>query len=250
VVGAVETRETLMTGVVPQRQSLAGQTVDVLRELVLTGEIPPGRRVNEVELAQRMHISRGPLREAIRHLISEGLLVYVPHRGAHVRQADVTELYALFELRAALECAAARLAAVRRDDRDLAMLRQVSADSRRGFAAGRRFPYRLDIAFHRTLLDAAASPRIADQVRLAQQQVILLRSRHHVDPAHTRESMDDHDRLIAAIAGRDGDLAAGVMAVHLDRVRDQMVTTLPAPEGPAATSDEHREPLGGNGHAD
>lgn len=218
-----------MTGVAPQRQSLAGQTVDVLRELVLTGEIPPGQRVNEVELAQRMHISRGPLREAIRHLISEGLLVYVPHRGAHVRQADIAELYALFELRTALECAAARLAAARRDDRDLAMLRQVSADSRRSFDAGRRFPYRLDIAFHRTLLDAADSPRIADQVRLVQQQVILLRSRHDVDPAHTHESMDDHDRLIAAVAGRDEDLAARVMAAHLDRVRDQMVATLPEP---------------------
>jgi DNA-binding GntR family transcriptional regulator len=132
-----------MTGPVPQRQSLAGQTVDVLRELVLTGEIATGQRVNEVELAHRMHISRGPLREAIRHLISEGLLVYVPHRGTHVRQADAAELYALFELRAALECAAARLAAQRRSDQDLATLRQVSADSRRGFDAGRRFPYRL-----------------------------------------------------------------------------------------------------------
>lgn len=217
-----------MTGPVPHRQSLAGQTVDVLRELVLTGEIPPGHRVNEVELAQRMRISRGPLREAIRHLISEGLLVYVPHRGAHVPRADIPELYALFELRAALECAAARLAATRRTEHGLAALRQVSADSRRSFDAGRRFPYRLDIAFHRTLLDAADSPRIADQVRLVQQQVILLRSTHDVDTAHTRASMDDHDALIAAIAARDPERAAQVMATHLDRVRDQMVATLGA----------------------
>ena len=217
-----------MTGAVPHRQSLAGQTVDVLRELVLTGEIPPGCRVNEVELAQRMHISRGPLREAIRHLISEGLLVYVPHRGAYVPQADVPELYALFELRAALECTAARLAATRRTEAGLAVLRQVSADSRQSFEAGHRFPYRLDIAFHRTLLDAADSPRIADQVRLVQQQVILLRSTHEVDPAHSRASMDDHDGLIAAIAAMDEAKAAEVMATHLDRVRDQMVAALEA----------------------
>lgn len=220
-----------MTGPVPQRQSLAGQTVEVLRELVLTGEIPPGQRVNEVELAQRMRISRGPLREAIRHLISEGLLVYVPHRGAHVPQADIPELYALFELRAALECTAARLAAARRTEAGLAALRQVSAESRRGFYAGRRFPYRLDIEFHRTLLDAADSPRIADQVRLVQQQVILLRSKHEVDPAHTQASMDDHDGLIAAVADRDEDRAVQVMATHLDRVRDQMVTALSTEPG-------------------
>ena len=215
-----------MTSPAPQRQSLAGQTVDVLRELVLTGEIHTGQRVNEVELAHRMHISRGPLREAIRHLISEGLLVYVPHRGAHVRQADAAELYALFELRAALECAAARLAALRRSDRDLMTLREVSAESRHGFEAGQRFPYRLDLAFHRCLLDAAASPRIADQVRLVQQQVILLRSRHEVDTVHTHASMDDHDQLIATIEDRDADRASKVMAQHLDRVRDQMVAAL------------------------
>src|SRR6266702_2853549 len=204
-----------MTSPAPQRQSLAGQTVDVLRELVLTGEIPTGQRVNEVELAHRMHISRGPLREAIRHLISEGLLVYVPHRGAHVRQADAAELYALFELRAALECAAARLAALRRSDQDLTTLREVGAESRHGFEAGQR---------------------IADQVRLVQQQVILLRSRHEVGTAHTHASMDDHDQLIAAIEDRDADRASKVMAQHLDRVRDQMV---------AALADD---PLG-NGHA-
>jgi DNA-binding GntR family transcriptional regulator len=226
-----------MTSPAPQRQSLAGQSVDVLRELVLTGEIPTGHRVNEVELAHRMHISRGPLREAIRHLISEGLLVYVPHRGAHVRQADAAELYALFELRAALECAAARLAAIRRSEADLATLRQVSADSRRGYDAGQRFPYRLDIAFHRCLLDASASPRIADQVRLVQQQVILLRSRHEVDIAHTHASMADHDELIDAIQARDADRASQVMATHLDRVRDQMV---------AALADD--APVIGNGH--
>jgi DNA-binding GntR family transcriptional regulator len=215
-----------MTGPVPHRQSLAGQTVEVLRELVLTGEIPPGHRVNEVELAQRMRISRGPLREAIRHLISEGLLVYVPHRGAHVPKADLPELYALFELRAALECAAARFAATRRTEQDLVVLRQVMADSRALFDAGRRFPYRFDIAFHRTLVDAAYSPRIADQVRLVQQQVILLRSTLDVDLAHSRASLADHDRLIEAIAARDEDAADEIMAIHLTRVRDQMVTAM------------------------
>ncbi len=224
-----------MTGVVPQRHSLADQTVELLREIVLTGEIPPGGRVNEVELAGRLRISRGPLREAIRHLISEGLLVYEPHHGTHVPQADVPQLYALFELRAALESAAARLAAARRTDADLATMREVGAHSRAGFAAGERFPYRLDIAFHRSLVAAAASPRIADQVRLVQQQVILLRSTHDADPAHTAASMADHDALIEAVAARDEDGAARVMAAHLDRVRDQMVTALrdTEPEGAA-----------------
>ena len=206
---------------IPERRSLADQAVGLLRELVLTGEIPPGQRVNEVELAGRMRISRGPLREAIRHLTSEGLLVYRPHRGTYVRLADTAELRALFELRAALECAAARLAAERRTELDLATLREVSLESREQ-AADQRFPYQLDLAFHQALIDAAASPLIAEQVRLVQQQVVLLRSYHRFDPAHELASRHDHDRLIAAIEAGDGPAAATIMAEHLTRVRRQM----------------------------
>jgi DNA-binding GntR family transcriptional regulator len=206
---------------IPERHSLAEQAVDLLRELVLTGEIPPGNRVNEVELANRMRISRGPLREAIRHLTSEGLLIYQPHRGTHVRLADADELRALFELRAALECHAAALAATRRTPADLARLREISAESRVQ-PVDHRFPYQLDLAFHKAIVDAAASPLIAEQVRLVQQQVVLLRSRHRVDPAHEQASINDHNRLIAAIEAGDGPRAAAVMVEHLTRVRQQV----------------------------
>ncbi|WP_051580205.1 GntR family transcriptional regulator [Pseudonocardia acaciae] len=210
-----------------QRQSLGVQAVDTLRELVLTGEIAPGERVNEVEFARGLGISRGPVREAIRQLTSEGLLVYSAHRGTYVRHADRAEVRALFELRSALECAAARMAATRRTDADLARMRDVNAASRQSFEAGRRFPYRLDLAFHQALLESAASPLIAEQVRLAQQQVVLLRSRDTVAPAHTHASMDDHDRLIEAIAARDETLAAVIMQEHLDRVLAQMLAAMP-----------------------
>ncbi len=212
----------------PLHLSLAGQTVDVLRELVLTGEIPPGERVNEVELAHRLGISRGPLREAIRHLASEGLLVLVPNKGAHVPKADAEEVRALFELRSALECAAAELAASRRTDADVARLREVCALSRRDYQAGVRFPYRLDLAFHQALLDAARSPRIAEQVRLVQQRVVLLRSGLGDDPPHQHASLDDHDALVAAVAAGDTHQSNRIMRRHLSRVRAQMLMSLDA----------------------
>lgn len=210
----------------PLHLSLAGQTVEVLRELVLTGEIPPGERVNEVELAHRLGISRGPLREAIRHLSSEGLLVLVPNKGAHVPLADADEVRALFELRSALECAAAELAAVRRTEGDVGRLREVCALSRRDYQAGVRFPYRLDLAFHQALLDAARSPRIAEQVRLVQQRVVLLRSGLKDDPPHQLASLDDHDALVRAVAEGDGEGAGRIMRLHLGRVREQMLVSL------------------------
>lgn len=211
----------------PLHLSLAGQTVDVLRELVLTGEIPPGERVNEVELANRLGISRGPLREAIRHLASEGLLVLVPNRGAHVPKADDDEVRALFELRTALECAAAELAASRRTEADIVRLTEVCEESRRDYQAGVKFPYRLDLAFHQSLLDAARSPRIAEQVRHVQQRVVLLRSGLKDDPPHQRASLDDHDALVEAIANGDTHEASAIMRRHLSRVCAQMLTAQP-----------------------
>ncbi|QQQ78067.1 GntR family transcriptional regulator [Saccharothrix sp. 6-C] len=210
----------------PLHLSLAGQAVDVLRELVLTGDIPPGTRVNEVELAQRLGISRGPLREAIRHLASEGLLVLAPHRGASVPVADKADVQALFELRTALECAAVELAASRRTEADVVRLRAVCEESRRAYSAGERFPYRLDLAFHQALLHAARSPRIAEQVRLVQQRVVLLRSGLRDDPPHQHASLDDHDALVAAIAAADPSRASDVMRKHLARVCAQMLTSL------------------------
>ncbi|MFD9704229.1 GntR family transcriptional regulator [Lentzea sp. NPDC059081] len=210
----------------PLHLSLAGQAVDVLRELVLTGEIPAGSRVNEVEVAQRLGISRGPLREAIRHLASERLLTLVPHRGAFVPAADDGDVRALFELRTALECAAAELAASRHTDGDLVRLREVCEESRRGYRAGQPFPYRLDLAFHQALLDAARSPHIAEQVRLVQQRVVLLRSALEDDPQHQQASMDDHDELVKAIGDGDAARASTVMRRHLSRVCAQMLTSL------------------------
>ncbi|MGW4213347.1 GntR family transcriptional regulator [Lentzea sp. NPDC004789] len=208
----------------PLHLSLAGQAVDVLREQVLTGEIPPGSRVNEVEVAQRLGISRGPLREAIRHLASEGLLTLVPHRGAFVPDADADDVKALFELRTALECAAAELAASRRTDVDLVRLHEVCAESRRNYRAGQPFPYRLDLAFHQSLIDAARSPHIAGQVRLVQQRVVLLRSALlDDDPPHQHASMDDHDELVQAVADGDASKASTVMRRHLSRVCAQML---------------------------
>ncbi|MEV0675755.1 GntR family transcriptional regulator [Actinosynnema sp. NPDC050436] len=222
----------------PLHLSLAGQAVDVLRELVLTGEIPSGTRVNEVELAGRLGISRGPLREAIRHLASEGVLILVPHRGAHVPTATPDDVRALFELRTALECAAAELAATRRTEADIVLLREVCAESRRTYQAGERFPHRLDLAFHQALLDAARSPQIAGQVRLVQQRVVLLRSGLRDDPPHQHASLDDHDALVTAIAAADPVRASEVMRRHLARVCSQMLTGLATAEAlEASTAD-------------
>lgn len=207
----------------PLHRGLAGQVVDLLRERILSGELAPGTRLNEVEIAREFEISRAPLREAIRGLTSEGLLIYRPNRGAVVFDADVDEITALFELRTALETSAARLAADRRTAKALEDLREICSRSREVVTSGQHFPYRLDLEFHRCLMQAAASPRIADQAWAVQQQVIVLRSQRGRDPAHTQASLDDHEAIASAVTAGQGQHAAELMATHLDRVCRQML---------------------------
>ncbi|MEY9872984.1 DNA-binding GntR family transcriptional regulator [Streptacidiphilus sp. MAP12-33] len=210
------------------QRGLPVQLVRTLRERILTGELPSGSRINEVEVARELGISRGPLREAIRQLVSEGLLVHVPNKGAVVFEAGPQEVEALFELRTALETAAVRLAAARREPEDVTALRRACEQSRALMAGGRRYAHRSSLDFHHALLDAARSPRIAEQVERVHQQISVLRSRHNVPVSHTEASIADHEQLTEAITEGRGDLAAEVMARHLDRVRQQMIEHLTA----------------------
>jgi DNA-binding GntR family transcriptional regulator len=232
-----------VTGLVHRR--LAGQVVEMLREQILTGVLPSGSRLNEVEIARDLGISRSPLREAIGQLVSDGLLVHVPNKGAAVLTAGPEDVAALFELRSALECRAARLAALRRQPKEVARLRKVCVRSRTARETGRKLPYNLDLDFHRLLMEAAHSPRIAEQVWLVQQQVIVLRSGLVSRPAHTEASLSDHEAMAEAVADGDAELAASLMEAHLSLVETELLhslqsDTLHADRGEGATPARRR----------
>src|SRR5271154_560379 len=99
------------------------QAFGILREQILDGKYEPGSRLNEVEVAEAMGISRGPLREALQRLVAEGLVVVVAHRGAFVRSFSPLELQQMYEFREIVESGAARLAARRATDEEGAGLR-------------------------------------------------------------------------------------------------------------------------------
>ncbi|MFH8985915.1 GntR family transcriptional regulator [Streptomyces varsoviensis] len=227
-----------MTGLV--HRGLAGQVVEMLREQILTGVLPPGTRLNEVEIARDLGISRGPLREAIGQLVSDGLLVHVPNKGAAVFAARPEDVAALFELRAALECAAARMAAQRRRPQEVTRLRRVCERSRKAREAGRKLLYDLDLDFHRALMEAAHSPRIAEQVWLVQQQVIVLRSGLTSRTSHTETSLADHEAMAEAVAAGDADLAASLMEAHLGLVETQLLHSMQSEQSSQSEQPEAR----------
>ncbi|MCX5046405.1 GntR family transcriptional regulator [Aldersonia sp. NBC_00410] len=98
-----------------------------LRDLILTGELPAGSRIAQYELADRLGMSITPIREAVRRLLSEGLVEMIAHRDARVAPINAAEARQLFEVRLALDPAAAELAAQRRTDGDIATIQATAA---------------------------------------------------------------------------------------------------------------------------
>src|SRR5689334_10390663 len=99
------------------KSTLRAQIAERLRAAILTGDIPPGAPLVETALSERFDVSRGPLREALRQLIEEGLVVTVPYTGTHVAALSVEDVREIFSLRTALEIFAIEQVWARRDDR-------------------------------------------------------------------------------------------------------------------------------------
>jgi DNA-binding GntR family transcriptional regulator len=133
---------------------LSHQLVTALREAILSGDLPPGQRLIEAEIAQQMGVSRAPVREAIRHLDQEGLVEIFPHRGAVVVGVGDQEIEAVYKVRAAIEAEAFERACSRITSEQCAGLRTLVDEM--GSHARRRQTAELiekDLAFHRTVLE-------------------------------------------------------------------------------------------------
>lgn len=208
----------------------ADRSVAVLREMILDGSLEPGERLNEVHLSQALGISRGPLREALRRLSSEGLLDLVPHRGAFVPAFSAGQLADLYELRIALEAHAARLVADLEDRSGLQRLVAVLDDAEAALAQEDEAAYPSDRDFHAPLLQLAGSPALAEAAESAMARISLARSRSASQPARARAALVEHRQIVAALADGDADEAARLVRVHLCASLDNALSLLAPPD--------------------
>ncbi|MEV4601062.1 GntR family transcriptional regulator [Amycolatopsis sp. NPDC049253] len=193
----------------------AGRSLDVLRGMVRDGQLQPGQRLNEVELARALGISRGPLREAIQRLASEGLLNVVPHRGAYVRTFDADELRDLYELRTALETHAVRLAARRADNEDLRDLDDLLRATEEVLESDVDTAYPGELDFHHRVVALSGNQSILRAFADANNQIQLARSRSGRQPRRARDAFKEHREVLRALAAGDADVAARLMDEHL-----------------------------------
>jgi DNA-binding GntR family transcriptional regulator len=203
-----------------RRPTAQDAVLAALRADMLTGALGPGDQVVQELLAEKYGVSRVPLREALKTLETEGLVVYHPHRGYFVAELSVADLLEVYRLRSLLEAEAIRAAVPELDDEDVAAIAElagaVDAAAARGdvlemTAVNRRF--------HFALFDAAGLPRLSRLLRQLWEATDAYRALYFQSAVNRERVADEHAAMVTALRARD---AAALIALH-DEHRDHSV---------------------------
>jgi DNA-binding GntR family transcriptional regulator len=217
--------------------SLASQVADRLVDAIAEGRIEPGARVFETEVAAELGVSRIPVREALRLLEGQGLLVARHHRGIRVIELDEAWAGQLYELRVALERVALRNAAAlyRAEPDRLKALDHVIAQMRKAAAAGDRNAVNLaDLAFHETVCAESGSPLLMTLWRAIRRHVRILFARETYRDVELARVVEQHVRMRALLAAGDVD--------RIEREIEEHIAGNPWPDR------RTRKPAGGSDH--
>ena len=208
-----------------------------LRQLIVEGAIAPGTNLNERALAEQLHVSRTPLREAIRMLAAEGLVDLLPNRGAVAAQLSRQSIADTFEVVAGLEGQSGELAAERISESELSEIRalhyeMLAAYTRRDLPAY----YRLNANIHSQINAAARNPVLASTYGTVNARLQALRFRSNLDDAKWARAVQDHEWMIELLAARDGAQLRKLLIAHVEHKRDAVLALLEAAEAAPTTS--------------
>ncbi|HSJ78461.1 MAG TPA: GntR family transcriptional regulator [Erythrobacter sp.] len=214
-----------------------------MRAFLLSGEVKAGEQLTEDQLTQITGVSRTPVREAVRRLEDELLLVRSDTKRMFVADWSRDDIEEMFALRQMLECHAAERAARRLSVAQIDKLEAVN----RALKEAIEHPVP-DVAqfletnrrFHDAIIDAAHSPRLAQMLGRLVEAPVVLRTARNYSLEDLRQSARDHDELIAAFAARDADWARAVMGSHLRRAFHTFVKAV----GSANTTDSVGDRIG------
>ena len=203
----------------PLNRTLSDQVVKQLRQAILGGKLKPGQRIVENEIAQAMALSRGPVRDALKILENERLVVHYPHRGAFVAWLTLRDAEEIYSLREALEALALHNAIKYATDEQVGELSQVinHMTARQQEEYTQTEATDLDLEFHHTLCRISGHGRVLAAWTALRDQVRLLILTHRI--LHPMDFRDNaviwHRQLADAVRDRNGQRAEEVLREHL-----------------------------------
>ena len=203
---------------------------ETLRDAIIKQVLKPGERLMEIQLADEMGVSRTPVREAIRKLELEGLVVMVPRKGAYVAGVSMKDIHEVYEVRAALEMLAVSLAAERITDEELdalerQVLRESEAENSEGEKALDNIIY-IDSTFHDIIYQAAHNQRLVQFVNILQEQLQRFRAASLSRPGRSKTALLEHKQIVEALAERNGELASKLAKEHIENAENAMISSM------------------------
>ncbi|GDX32216.1 GntR family transcriptional regulator [Actinomycetes bacterium] len=207
---------------------LAESAYERLRTQILSGERVHGERLTEVEVARDLGISRTPVREALRRLAAEGLVDVSLNRGASVARWGSADLQEIFDLRAILESDAARRATTRAGSEVILVLDEVCQEMDYIFTnfdgiTSLRSLAELNRRFHKTIIEAAASPRLSSIIESLTHVPVVMQTFTQYSSHALSRSLQHHREIVDAMRARDASWAENVMRAHIIAARYEVL---------------------------
>jgi phosphonate utilization transcriptional regulator len=206
-----------------QSNSLPGLVQAEIEQLILSGELAVGRRINESDLALRFGMSRGPIREALRALEESRLVRSEKNRGVFVREVSVAEADEIYDVREALDQLIGQRVAERATPEQLRAMQAVvqEMDAATG-AHDIKCYHALNLKFHDMLVDFAGNARLTETYRLLTKGLLLFRLRGLQDGGGFAVSNTEHKAVVEAIGARDSARAGRLLRRHAVESRARM----------------------------
>lgn len=194
-----------------------------LRNAIITGELQPGERLMETQLGERLGVSRTPIREAIRKLELEGLVVMVPRKGAQVAQFTEKDIQDVLEVRGALEALAAKIACKRMDDRVFLKLQLAIAEY--SYAAKNKdleMMIEKDVEFHEIIVNATQNDKLIQIFNNLREQVNRYRITYLKNTEDAEAVQAEHLEILEALKNKDEELASSLASKHIQTQCDSI----------------------------
>lgn len=191
--------------------------LNTLRKAILRGELKPGERLMEIQLANKLGVSRTPIREAIRKLELEGLVLMIPRKGAEVAQITEKNMQDVLEVRKALEELSVQLACERITPEQVEEMKMAAEDFRKVLKSGDVTKIaEADVKFHDIIFAATNNQRLITLLNNLREQMYRFRVEYLKQKECYPQLLEEHDKLIALISGGEVEEACELMGCHID----------------------------------
>lgn len=208
-------------------QPLRELVFEALRDAIIRGVLKPGERLMEVQLAEELGVSRTPVREAIRKLELEDLVVMIPRKGAYVSGISLKDIADVFEVRAAVEALAAGLAAERITAEELEELERILVKKAEIIEANDLDRLvEIDILFHECLYQASRNAKLVQIINNLSEQIHRFRSTSLASPGRMKEALEEHRKIVEAISERNITLAQTLAQEHIENAENSILEAI------------------------